>query len=204
MTFHDRARMLKALAQYLSARKNELYELSYLTGATKSDSWIDIDGGIGTTFVCLERAARDAGRACLDGVSRCCRGAATVGQRLHPLQGVAVHINAFNFRFGACWRSWPTLRRHAGYRQAGDGDRLSYRSSLPDDHRVGLLPRRRGAARLRTARPLLDRLGLLDAVSFTGSAVTGVTLRGTPNLLERSVRFWPSRIRSTPPFSART
>jgi len=51
MTFHDRARMLKALAQYLSARKDELYELSYLTGATKSDNWIDIDGGIGTTFV---------------------------------------------------------------------------------------------------------------------------------------------------------
>jgi len=69
MSFHDRARMLKALAQYLTARKDELYELSYLTGATKSDSWIDIDGGIGTMFVFASKGRREMpdSRVYLDG-----------------------------------------------------------------------------------------------------------------------------------------
>ena len=51
--FHDRAYMLKALASYLMSRKEELYELSYSTGATRKDSWIDIEGGFGTLFFCL-------------------------------------------------------------------------------------------------------------------------------------------------------
>ena len=77
---HDRARMLKALAQYLSARKDELYELSYLTGATKSDSWIDIDGGIGTTFVFASKGRREmpTRMSISMGMSRCCRGAAAL------------------------------------------------------------------------------------------------------------------------------
>ncbi len=59
MTFRDRARMLKALAQYLNERKEALYELSYMTGATRADSWIDIDGGIGTMFVFASKGRRE-------------------------------------------------------------------------------------------------------------------------------------------------
>ena len=114
MTFHDRARMLKALAQYLSARKNELYELSYLTGATKSDSWIDIDGGIGTTFVFASKGRREMPDAhvYLDGdVEMLSRHGSFVGQHVcTPLQGVAVHINAFNFPvWGMLEKLAPTL-----------------------------------------------------------------------------------------------
>ncbi len=50
-TFHERALMLKELAKFLTEHKKEFYALSTETGATKSDSWIDIDGGISTLFV---------------------------------------------------------------------------------------------------------------------------------------------------------
>ena len=195
MTFHDRARMLKALAQYLSARKNELYELSYLTGATKSDSRIDIDGGIGTTFVFASKGRREMPDAhvYLDGdVEMLSRHGSFVGQHVcTPLQGVAVHINAFNFPvWGMLEKLAPTLL--AGMpaivkpaTATGYLTEAAFRMIIES----GLLPD--GAVQLVSGRlgPLLDMLGPQDAVSFTGSAVTGVMLRGTPNLLERSVRF---------------
>ena len=195
MTFHDRARMLKALAQYLSARKDELYELSYLTGATKSDSWIDIDGGIGTTFVFASKGRREMPDAhvYLDGdVEMLSRRGSFVGQHVcTPLQGVAVHINAFNFPvWGMLEKLAPTLlagmpaivkpATATGY-LAEAAFRMIIESGLLPDGAVQFVSGRLG--------PLLDRLGPQDAVSFTGSAATGVMLRGTPNLLERSVRF---------------
>ena len=59
MTFHERAARLKAMARYLTDRKASFYEVSSHTGATKSDSWIDIDGGIGTLFVYASKGRRD-------------------------------------------------------------------------------------------------------------------------------------------------
>ena len=114
MTFHDRARMLKALAQYLNDRKEALYELSYLTGATRADSWIDIDGGIGTMFVFASKGRREMPDAhvYLDGdVEMLSRKGSFVGQHVcTPLQGVALHINAFNFPvWGMLEKLAPTL-----------------------------------------------------------------------------------------------
>ena len=101
MTFHDRARMLKALAAYLDERKEALYELSYATGATRADSAVDIDGGIGTMFVFASKGRREMPDAhvYLDGdVEQLSRHGTFLGQHIAtPLQGVAVHINAFNF-----------------------------------------------------------------------------------------------------------
>ena len=195
MTFHDRARMLKALAQYLSTRKTELYELSYLTGATKSDSWIDIDGGIGTVFVFASKGRREMpdSHVYLDGeVELLSRGGSFVGQHVcTPMKGVAVHINAFNFPvWGMLEKLAPTLL--AGMPAivkpatvTGYLAEATFRMIIES----GLLPD--GAVQFVSGRldPLLDRLGPQDAVSFTGSAATGVMLRGTQNLLERSVRF---------------
>lgn len=114
MTFHDRAFALKALAQYLNERREALYELSYETGATKPDSMIDIDGGIGTLFVYSSKARRELpdDRILTDGaLEQLSRSGQFVGQHVAtPLQGVAVHINAFNFPvWGMLEKLAPTL-----------------------------------------------------------------------------------------------
>src|SRR5262249_2559340 len=101
MTFHQRARMLKALADRVMAKKDALYELSYETGATKSDGWIDIEGGAGTLFAYASKGRRELPNdtilidGAVEGLSK--RGT-FVGQHvMTSLQGAAVHINAFNF-----------------------------------------------------------------------------------------------------------
>jgi len=101
MTFHDRARMLKAMALYLNDRRDDLYNLSFLTGATLADSRIDIDGGIGTLLVYASKGRREMpdARIYIDGeVEMLSRKGTFVGRHFcTPLQGAAVHINAFNF-----------------------------------------------------------------------------------------------------------
>ena len=104
LTFHQRADLLKKLAQYLTERKERLYKLSFQTGATRTDNLIDIDGGIGTLFVYSSKGRRELPNSAfmLDGiVEPLGKGGTFVGQHLvTPLHGVAVHINAFNF---PCW-----------------------------------------------------------------------------------------------------
>src|SRR5579875_1304108 len=101
MTFHDRARMLKALAEAVMARKEELYELSWNSGATRTDGWIDIEGGAGVLYTYASRGRREFpdDRILIDGAYEPLGKRGTfVGQHvLTPLQGVALHINAFNF-----------------------------------------------------------------------------------------------------------
>ena len=100
MTFHERGRMLKALAFYLSERKAAYYDISYLTGATKVDSWIDIDGGIGNLFAysSLRRQFPDE-RFYVDGeMAKLSKHGTFIGHHIMvPREGVAIHINAFNF-----------------------------------------------------------------------------------------------------------
>ncbi len=114
LTFHERAKLLKALAEALTARKEELYELSYETGATKGDSWIDIDGGIGTFAVYQGKGRRELPdhTVLIDGDLEALSKNGTF-QGLHvytSLQGVAVHINAFNFPvWGMLEKLAPTL-----------------------------------------------------------------------------------------------
>lgn len=104
LTFHERGEMLKALAQYLMEHKQELYTLSSETGATHSDSWVDIDGGISTLFVFSSKARREMpnDHVYLDGPPEALSKNGTfVGQHIcTPKLGAAVHINAFNF---PCW-----------------------------------------------------------------------------------------------------
>ena len=101
MTFHERARMLKALALYLTEKKNKFYEVSYATGATKVDSWIDIEGGIGNLFAYASKGRRELPDTpfYVDGKPEpLSRGGSFIGHHLCvPKEGVAIHINAFNF-----------------------------------------------------------------------------------------------------------
>ncbi len=195
LTFHDRARMIKALAAHLNEHKQALYDLSFDTGATQSDHLIDIDGGIGTMFVFASKGRREMPDAhvYLDGdVEQLSRNGTFLGQHVcTPLQGVAVHINAFNFPV------WGMLEKLAPTLLAGmpsivkPATNSCYVTELAVKLMLdsGILPD--GALQLVSGGlgDMLDRLDCQDVVSFTGSADTALKLRSNPRLMENSVRF---------------
>lgn len=195
MTFHDRARMLKALALHLMEHKQALYDLSYDTGATLSDHKIDVDGGIGTMLVFASKGRREMPDAhvYLDGApEQLGRDGQFMGRHIcTPLQGVAVHINAFNFPV------WGMLEKLAPTLLAGVPAivKPATATCYVTEHCVrlmldsGLLPK--GALQLVSGGlgDMLDHLDCQDAVAFTGSADTALKLRSNPVLLQNSVRF---------------
>jgi len=193
--FHDRARMLKALALHLNAHRQALYEVSYSTGGTLPDHRIDVDGGIGTMLVFASKGRREMpdGPVYIDGdVEQLGREGTFLGQHVcTPLQGVAVHINAFNFPvWGMLEKLAPTLL--AGVpavvkpaTATAHVTELCVRMMLDS----GILPD--GALQLVTGGlgDMLDHLGCQDVVGFTGSAQTALHLRSNANILANSVRF---------------
>jgi len=195
MTFHERARMLKALGQAIMARKEELYELNYLTGATRKDGWIDIEGGAGTLFSFSSKGRRELPDAhvLMDGaLEPLSKTGSFVGQHIYtPLQGAALHINAFNFPV------WGLLEKLAPTLLAGVPALVKPASSTAylaeAAFRVmiesGVLPT--GAVQLIVGGvgDLFDHLGGQDVVSFTGSASTALKLRTHPTVMRESVKF---------------
>jgi len=195
MTFHDRARMLKALALHLRQHRKAMYELSFNTGATQADHMIDIDGGIGTMLVFASKGRREMpdSTVYLDGdVEQLSRNGTFMGQHIcTPLQGVAVHINAFNFPV------WGMLEKLAPTLLAGvpaivkPATSTCYVTELCVRFMVdsGILPD--GAVQLVSGGlgAMLDHLTCQDAVAFTGSADTALKLRSNPLILGNSVRF---------------
>jgi oxepin-CoA hydrolase/3-oxo-5,6-dehydrosuberyl-CoA semialdehyde dehydrogenase len=195
LTFHQRAHLLKAVAQYLNERRDALYELSFDTGATKADSMIDIDGGIATMFVYSSKGRRELPDDTIyidGGLEQLSRGGNFVGQHVATsLQGVALHINAFNFPvWGMLEKLAPTLL--AGVPAivkpasstawlAEAAFRMIVESGILPDGAVQLIAGSTG--------DLIDRLTCQDVVSFTGSAATASMLRANPNLMKNSVRF---------------
>ncbi|PHP67644.1 phenylacetic acid degradation bifunctional protein PaaZ [Zhengella mangrovi] len=195
MTFHERAAMLKRLAQYLGGRKEELYELSYDTGTTKLDAMIDIDGGIGTLFVYSSKGRRELPDDVLlvdGGIEQFGRTGSFLGTHVcTSLQGVAVHINAFNFPvWGMLEKLSPTLLAgvpaivkpaSATAWLAEAAFRMMVESGILPDGAVQFIAGSTG--------DLLDRLTCQDVVSFTGSAATAQMLRSNPLIAQNSVRF---------------
>ncbi|HVC02547.1 MAG TPA: phenylacetic acid degradation bifunctional protein PaaZ [Steroidobacteraceae bacterium] len=195
MTFHERAAMLRALGKKLLEIKEEFYELSFRTGATRSDSWSDIEGGIGTMLVYAGKGIRELpnGRVFLDGdVEGLSKGGTFVGQHLCvPLAGAAVHINAFNFPV------WGMLEKLAPAIIAGmpvvvkPATATAYLTQRVVRRVVelGILPP--GALQMIAGGvgDLFEHLHCQDVVSFTGSANTAVKLRTHPAVVRHSVRF---------------
>jgi oxepin-CoA hydrolase/3-oxo-5,6-dehydrosuberyl-CoA semialdehyde dehydrogenase len=195
MTFHDRARMLKAMALFLSERKSEYYTLSYLTGATRGDSWIDIDGGIGNLFVYSGKGRRELPDQTfyVDGQpERISKNGTFIGQHIAvPLEGVAIHINAFNFPI------WGMLEKIAVNLLAGvpalikPATLTSYLTErvVRDMIQSGIFPE--GSLQLvcGQAGNMLDFVTSQDVVTLTGSATTGFTLKAHPAIIKNSVRF---------------
>lgn len=192
---HDRARMVKAVALMLKERKEELYALNPLTGATRKDGWIDIEGGIMTALTMASKARREMpdGEIYLDGpVEQLSRAGTFLGRHVAvPMRGVAVQINAFNFPV------WGMLEKLAPALLAGmpvivkPATQTCYLTEAAFRMIVesGILPD--GAVQLVVGRTddLLDRLGPQDVVSFTGSAATALALRSNPRLLAAGTRF---------------
>ena len=195
MTFHERARMLKALATYLNGRKDEFYPVSAATGATKADNWIDIDGGIGTMFVFASKGRREFPDETffVDGpMEQISKGGTFVARHICvPIEGVAVHINAFNFPvWGMLEKLAPTLLAGvpAIVKPATVTSYLTeavFRAMIESK----ILPE--GAIQLicGSAGSLVDQLDCQCAVAFTGSADTGRHLKSNRTIIENSVRF---------------
>ena len=195
MTIHERALMLKALGLSLMEQKEEFYALSTATGATRTDGWVDIEGGIGTMLSYASRARRELPntRLLLDGDPEpLSPDNSFSGQHLlSPLEGVAIHINAFNF---PCW---GMLEKLAPTLLAGmpaiikPASQTAYLTELMVRRMLetGLLPE--GALQLICGGvgDLLDHVTGQDVVTFTGSAATGRKLRTHPAIIDNSVRF---------------
>jgi oxepin-CoA hydrolase/3-oxo-5,6-dehydrosuberyl-CoA semialdehyde dehydrogenase len=195
LTFHERAGILRALAKRLSDLKEEFYDLSYRTGATKSDSLIDIDGGIGTVFAFAGKGARELpnARVYVDGdVEALSKGGSFVGQHLYvSREGAAIHINAFNFPvWGLLEKLAPTLL--AGMPViAKPATATAYLTELVVRRIIEskILPE--GALQLvcGSLGNLFDYLDCQDSIAFTGSATTAARLRVHPAVVRHAVPF---------------
>jgi len=194
MTFHQRGNMLKALALHLRNHLEKFYKISYQTGATKADSWVDIEGGIGNLFAnaSLRRKFPDE-VFCIDGESHnLSKNNTFMGLHiLTPKEGVAIHINAFNFPV------WGMLEKIAVNLLAGmpcivkPATVTSYLTEAVVKEIIAsnILPE--GALQLicGSAGDLLDHVNSQDVITFTGSASTGLLLKSNPNILQQNTPF---------------
>jgi len=194
MTFHERGRMLKALAMYLLTKKEDFYKISWATGATRVDSWIDIEGGIGNLFAyaSLRRQFPDMPYTVEGDVAPLSKGGSFIGHHICvPKEGVAIHINAFNFPV------WGMLEKIAVNFLAGvpavvkPATVTSFLTEAVVREIIasGILPE--GALQLicGSANGILDHVINQDVVTFTGSASTGKMLKSHPRILEEAVHF---------------
>jgi oxepin-CoA hydrolase/3-oxo-5,6-dehydrosuberyl-CoA semialdehyde dehydrogenase len=194
MTFQERGRMLKALALYLLERKEKYYQVSYWTGATKVDSWIDIEGGIGNLFAnaSLRRQFPDLPYYVDGTAAPLSKGGTFIGHHIMvPKRGVAVHINAFNFPI------WGMLEKIAVNLMAGvpavvkPSEYTCYLTEVMvrDIIDSKILPE--GSLQLicGLGRGILDHVETEDTVTFTGSASTGKMLKAHPRIAQESVMF---------------
>lgn len=195
LTFHERARMLKALALHLNSKKDEFYKISFKSGATKVDSWIDIEGGFGNLFTYSSIGRRQMPNTpfYVDGAYvPLSKGGTFGGHHIHvPKEGVAIHINAFNFPV------WGMLEKIAVNLLAGvpavvkPATLTSYLTEAVVREIIAsnILPE--GSLQLicGSAKGILDHVTSQDVVTFTGSASTGKMLKSHKNIVDHAVPF---------------
>ncbi len=194
MTFQERGLMLKKLALHLHAKKNQFYPISYLSGATKIDSWIDIEGGIGNLFAnaSLRRQFPDLPYHVEGNAANLSKNGTFIGHHIMvPKHGVAVHINAFNFPI------WGMLEKIAVNLMAGmpaivkPATITSYLTQVMFKEIIdsNILPE--GCIQLicGSARGILDNISSEDVVTFTGSASTGKKLKSHQKIVDEAVSF---------------
>ena len=194
MTFHERGNMLKALALHLQSKKEEFYKLSWATGATRIDSWVDIEGGIGNLFSYASLRRQFPNESfCVEGdVAKLSKQNTFIGHHICvPKEGVAIHINAFNFpvwgmleKVAVNWFSGvPAIVKPATITS------FLTEAVVKEIIASGIVPE--GALQLicGSANGILNHVINQDVVTFTGSASTGKMLKAHPRLLEEAVPF---------------
>ncbi|PIJ42012.1 phenylacetic acid degradation bifunctional protein PaaZ [Tatumella sp. OPLPL6] len=195
MTFIERAALLKAVAKHLLAEKAAFYEISQQTGATRADSWVDIEGGIGTLFTYASLGNRELPDDTLwpedPLIPLSKEGGFAARHVLTSKQGVAVHINAFNF---PCWgmleKLAPTwLAGMPAIIKPGTATAQVTQAMVKSMVESGIVPDGTISLICGSAGDLLDQLDSQDVVTFTGSATTGQQLRIHPNLVKQSIPF---------------
>jgi oxepin-CoA hydrolase/3-oxo-5,6-dehydrosuberyl-CoA semialdehyde dehydrogenase len=195
LDFQTRAQRLKALALYLMERKEELYEISHLTGATRPDSWVDVEGGIGTLFAYASMGSRElpSSNVLHEGpaIALGKRGGFAGTHILVPRGGLAVHINAFNFPIWGLLEKFAPSFLAAMPCIAKPATATSYLTHAVVRMMMesNLLPEGCLQLVIGSTGDLLDRLTGFDAVTFTGSADTAARLRANANLIRESVPF---------------
>lgn len=194
LTFQERGRMLKSLALHLLSKKEIFYEISSRTGATRIDSWIDIEGGIGNLFAnaSLRRKLPDTS-FCVDGdpINLSKQNTFMGHHILVPKEGVAVHINAYNFPV------WGMLEKIAVNLLAGmpaivkPATVTSYLTEAVVKEIIasGILPEGSLQLLCGSAGDILNHLNSQDVVTFTGSAATGLKLKSHPVIMKENVPF---------------
>ena len=194
MTFQQRGIMLKKLALHLTRLKDKYYEISYKTGATKADSWVDIEGGFGNLFANASLRRNFPNQTYhVDGDAiDLSRGGKFMGHHiLVPKKGVAIHINAFNFpvwgMFEKCAVNW--MAGVAAVVKPATATSFLTEAVVRDVIASGILPE--GALQLLcgSARTILDTVESQDVVTFTGSATTGRLLKSHERIINESVPF---------------
>lgn len=194
MTFQQRGMLLKKLALYLTKIKDKYYDISYKTGATKSDSWVDIEGGFGNLFAnaSLRKNFPDQTYAIDGDPIDLSKGGKFMGHHiLVPKKGVAIHINAFNFpvwgMFEKCAVNW--MAGVAAVVKPATATSFLTEAVVKDVIDSGILPE--GALQLicGSARNILDTVSSQDVVTFTGSATTGRLLKSHERIINESVPF---------------
>ncbi len=194
MTFQERGRMLKALALYLMDRKQTYYEISSWTGATKVDSWIDIEGGIGNLFAnaSLRKQFPDLPFYVDGSAAPLSKTGSFIGHHIMvPKEGVAIHINAFNFPV------WGMLEKIAVNLMAGvpavvkPSESTSFLTEIVvrDIIASKILPEGSLQLLVGLGRGLLDHVESCDVVTFTGSSTTGLLLKSHPRIIEKNTPF---------------
>ena len=194
MTFQERGLMLKALALHLHSVKDKFYQLSYATGATKIDSWIDIEGGIGNLFAnsSLRRQFPDLPFYIDGDAARLSKEGTFIGHHIMvPKEGVVIHINAFNFPI------WGMLEKIAVNLMAGmpaivkPATLTCYLTELMVREIIGTKILPEGALQLicGSANGILEHIACGDVVTFTGSASTGKMLKAHSKLIDEAVPF---------------
>ncbi len=194
LTFHERGRMLKALAMHLNSKKEDFYKVSWATGATRVDSWVDIEGGIGNLFAYASlRRQFPNDTFCLEGdVAKLSKNGTFIGHHICvPKEGIAIHINAFNFPV------WGMLEKIAVNLLAGVPALVKpatvtcflTEAVVREIIASKILPE--GSLQLicGSANGVLDHVISQDIVTFTGSASTGKMLKSHPRILEEAVPF---------------
>jgi len=194
MTFQERGRMLKALALYLMDRKQAYYEISSWTGATKVDSWIDIEGGIGNLFAnaSLRKQFPDLPFYVDGSAAPLSKTGSFIGHHIMvPKEGVAIHINAFNFPV------WGMLEKIAVNLMAGvpavvkPSESTSFLTEIVvrDIIASKILPEGSLQLLVGLGRGLIDHVESCDVVTFTGSSTTGLLLKSHPRIIEKNTPF---------------